>query len=58
VGLGFGNAYRAFPGGEECFSRFLSSGNATWKTGQVRAEALKDSMGKEFAENFWRAKGI
>jgi len=52
VGLGFGNAYRAFPGGEECFSRFLSSGNATWKTGQVRAEALKDSMGKEFAENF------
>ena len=57
VGLGFGNAYRAFPGGEACFYRFLSSGNATWETGQAKAESLKDNMGKEFAENFLKGEG-
>ncbi|MCL4195036.1 MAG: DUF169 domain-containing protein, partial [Thermoguttaceae bacterium] len=28
VGLGFGNQYQLYLGGEECFCRFLSSGNA------------------------------
>lgn len=27
VGLGFGDQYKNFPGGEECFCRFLSSGS-------------------------------
>ncbi len=53
VGLGLGNAYEKFPGGPECFCRFLSSGNessqqgravaeecASWMTGQLREEFL------------------
>ena len=33
VGLGFGNAYQAFPGGVDCFAHFLSSGNDQWAVG-------------------------
>lgn len=57
VGLGFGNTYRAFPGGEECFSWFLSSGNAAWETGRTQAETLKESLGKGFAESFLEGEG-
>ncbi len=28
TGLGFGNQYKNFPGGEDCFSYFLSVGNS------------------------------
>lgn len=52
VGLGFGNAYQQFPGGEECFACFLSSGNAQWETGRVVGKALEEQAGKAFAEDF------
>jgi len=50
VGLGFGNAYRTFPGGEDCFARFLSTGNA----GSVRGEevAARLPQGRGFADRF------
>ncbi|MFO7972725.1 MAG: DUF169 domain-containing protein [Desulfobacterales bacterium] len=52
VGLGFGNAYMHFPGGVECFTHFLSSGNVQWEKGREIAEFLKETAGKEFAEDF------
>ena len=52
VGLGFGNAYLNFPGGVECFSYFLSSGNIQWEKGKAVAGALEGSAGKAFAEDF------
>lgn len=57
VGLGFGNAYKAFPGGEACFFRFLSTGNAGWEKGRSEAQKIEKSMGKDFTENFLRGEG-
>lgn len=52
VGLGFGNAYEAFPGGVDCFTHFLSSGNNAWETGKKVGEGIAAAGGKEFADNF------
>jgi uncharacterized protein (DUF169 family) len=57
VGLGFGNAYLHFPGGVECFTRFLSSGNMEWEKGKEVARALEGSAGKEFTEDFLHGEG-
>ena len=50
VGLGFGNAYETFPGGVECFVRFLSTGNAGWEHGRRLAATLP--QGRGFSERF------
>jgi uncharacterized protein (DUF169 family) len=52
VGLGFGNQYKNFPGGEEGFCHFLSSGNASRPGGAETAEQLRAFMTKESHENF------
>lgn len=52
VGLGFGNQYLNFPGGEEGFCHFLSSGNTTRPGGAELAEKVKPFMTKESHENF------
>lgn len=52
VGLGFGNQYRNFPGGEEGFCAFLSSGNAGRPGGMELAEQVKPFMTKESHDNF------
>ncbi|MFW6271908.1 MAG: DUF169 domain-containing protein [Desulfosalsimonas sp.] len=52
VGLGFGNAYHYFPGGVDCFARFLSSGNSGWEKGEQVAEGLKGAAGEEFTDDF------
>lgn len=57
VGLGFGNAYKAFPGGEACFFRFLSIGNAGWEEGEMEARSIEKSMGGDFAKNFLEGEG-
>jgi hypothetical protein len=57
VGLGFGNAYVDFPGGVDCFTHFLSSGNEQWETGRAVGKALEGQAGKEFAENFLKGEG-
>lgn len=41
VGLGFGNQYESFPGGMDCFCRFLSSGNRDSDAG---CEVIGDQM--------------
>jgi uncharacterized protein (DUF169 family) len=57
VGLGFGNAYKQFPGGEACFCRFLSSGNARSGDGQAVAGTCAAWMRGEFRENFLNGEG-
>ncbi|PLX41941.1 MAG: hypothetical protein C0609_10675 [Deltaproteobacteria bacterium] len=52
VGVGFGEQYLNFPGGEECFTRFLSSGNASSEKGRAVAEAVKPYMTEETHEEF------
>ncbi|MDX9710086.1 MAG: DUF169 domain-containing protein [Trichloromonas sp.] len=52
VGLGFGNAYEQFPGGVDCFTRFLSSGNKQWEKGRQIGASLAGAARKEFADDF------
>lgn len=52
VGLGFGNQYKNFPGGEEGFCHFLSTGNATREGGPELAEKIKPFMTAESHDNF------
>ncbi|MFO7568916.1 MAG: DUF169 domain-containing protein [Smithellaceae bacterium] len=52
VGLGFGNQYQNFPGGEDGFCHFLSSGNAGRPGGEALAAQIKPYMTKESHENF------
>ena len=52
VGMGFGNQYKNFPGGEECFSYFLSSGNEGWEKGRQTAERVKPFLREEAFDNF------
>lgn len=52
VGMGFGDQYKNFPGGKECFCYFLSSGNAQWEQGQLAAERVKPYLREEAYDNF------
>jgi uncharacterized protein (DUF169 family) len=47
VGLGFGNQFKNFPGGEEAFCHFLSSGNKDWEPGMQVAETAKPFISDE-----------
>jgi uncharacterized protein (DUF169 family) len=52
VGLGFGNQYKNFPGGEECFCYFLSVGNEQWEQGRQALEKIKPFMRSETYDDF------
>ncbi|PKN70036.1 MAG: hypothetical protein CVU54_08380 [Deltaproteobacteria bacterium HGW-Deltaproteobacteria-12] len=52
VGLGFGNQYKSFPGGEEGFCHFLSSGNSLRPGGLELAEKIKPFMRAEAHDDF------
>jgi uncharacterized protein (DUF169 family) len=52
VGLGFGNQYKNFPGGEECFCYFLSVGNEQWEQGRQAGERVKPFMRSEAYDDF------
>jgi uncharacterized protein (DUF169 family) len=52
VGLGFGNQYKNFPGGEEGFCHFLSTGNAAREGGPELAEKIKPYMTAESYDHF------
>lgn len=52
VGLGFGNQYEAFPGGVDCFCRFLSDGNEKTPKGRAMGEAMKQGGGARLAPDF------
>jgi len=49
AGLGFGNPYESWPGGIECFYRFLSTGNGPAEAGGGGASAgLRRSASRDF----------
>jgi uncharacterized protein (DUF169 family) len=52
VGLGFGEQYKNFPGGEDCFCHFLSTGNEKWEKGRQVAEKVKPFMRSEAYDDF------
>lgn len=52
VGLGFGNQYKNFPGGQDSFCHFLSTGNAQRQGGMEIAEKIKPFMTRESHDNF------
>lgn len=56
VGLGFGNQYQNFPGGLECFYRFLSTGNESWEKGREVASQISLGSSKEFLEDFLKGE--
>jgi len=56
VGMGFGEQYRNFPGGEEGFYRFLSSGIAGWPEGPAVAEKIKPFMRAEAHDSFLKGE--
>jgi uncharacterized protein (DUF169 family) len=51
VGLGFGNQYKNFPGGEECFCHFLSAGNRGSEPGMQVVETVKPFVGDELYDD-------
>ncbi len=52
IGLGFGNQYKNFPGGEEGFCNFLSDGIENKEHGKELAEKIKPFMRAEAYDNF------
>jgi len=52
VGLGFGDHYRNFPGGEESFCRFLSTGNAGSEAGRAIGHEMAASGATAMADEF------
>jgi uncharacterized protein (DUF169 family) len=53
VGLGFGNCYQVFPGGVECFCRFLSCGNEVCEQGRAIGQQMG---GNAFADDFLKGE--
>lgn len=52
VGLGFGNQYRNFPGGEEGFCHFLSIGNEGREGGKELAEQVRPFLRDDAFDHF------
>ena len=51
TGLGFGNQYKNFPGGEDGFCYFLSGGYAEWEPGMQLAEQIKPFVGEDLYDD-------
>jgi len=56
TGLGFGNQYKNFPGGEDCFCYFLSTGNENWPAGREAGEQVKPYMREEAFDDFMKGE--
>ncbi len=56
VGLGFGNPYEKFPGGVDCFCRFLSSGNEDSEQGRNVGDDLKSHGMGRMADDFLKGE--
>ncbi len=57
VGMGFGNQYENFPGGEDGFCHFLSCGNAVRPEGHAAADGVKDRLRGEAFDHFLHGEG-
>jgi len=58
IGLGFGNRYLDFPGGSECFCRFLSTGNEESEAGCAVAKEIAPFVDKNLLEDFLHGEGF
>jgi hypothetical protein len=56
AGLGFGNQYESFPGGMDCFCRFLSTGNEDSEQGRPIGEQLRSLGYGRMAEDFLKGE--
>lgn len=56
VGLGFGNQYENFPGGVDCFCRFLATGNESSEQGKAVGEQMKSSGLGRLADDFLKGE--
>jgi hypothetical protein len=56
VGLGFGNQYEGFPGGVDCFCRFLSTGNESAEQGLPLAEQIRALGYDRMADDFLKGE--
>lgn len=52
VGMGYDGYGETFPGGEDCFCRFLSSGNSGSGKGEAVAEVMRGKAPDAFIEEF------
>jgi hypothetical protein len=52
VGLGFGNQYESFPGGMDCFCRFLSTGNEESEQASPVGQKMRDLGYHRMADDF------
>jgi uncharacterized protein (DUF169 family) len=52
VGMGFNNQYLTFPGGIDCFCRFLSTGNEGFPQGEAVAGHMKGQATEKFVSDF------
>ena len=52
TGMGFGNQYVNFPGGEDCFCYFLSTGNMEWEKGRQVADKVKAFLRADAYDDF------
>jgi uncharacterized protein (DUF169 family) len=56
VGMGFGNTYTVFPGGCECFYRFLADGNEDDPEARKIGEAMAASGARDMADDFLKGE--
>lgn len=56
VGLGFGNQYENFPGGMDCFCRFLSTGNENSDPGKSIGEKIMAQGYGRLADDFMKGE--
>ncbi|MFA7692165.1 MAG: DUF169 domain-containing protein [Candidatus Hydrogenedentales bacterium] len=56
VGMGFGNTYTAFPGGCECFYRFLADGNESDPEGKKIGEMIENAGPREMGRDFLKGE--
>jgi uncharacterized protein (DUF169 family) len=56
VGLGFGNQYEAFPGGVDCFARFLSNGNERDPAGNAIGQRMAEGGGSRLADQYLKGE--
>lgn len=52
TGLGFGRCYQTFPGGEDCFCRFLADGNERTEDGRKAGEMVASWGTRKMTEDF------
>jgi len=56
VALGFGNQYENFPGGTECFCRFLSTGNEDSEQGRPIGDQMRSQGWGRLADDFLKGE--